>query len=218
MRILVVDDQPELLDLLARSLRGDGHTVDTATTAATALTRLGEAAPDVLVLDVALPDGSGFDMCRQLRREGVNTPILLITAHSNVSQRVEGLDAGGDDFLGKPFALAELRARVRALGRRGASPKELIVVRRAVTLDFLKRRAAIENREVPLTTREWAVLDLLASRNGRVVARREILELVWGDPDDGGASLEVLITRIRKKLGDDIIRTLRGHGYALAEA
>lgn len=218
MRVLVVDDQPELLDLLACSLRRDGHAIDTATTAAEALDSLAKSEAEVLVLDVALPDRSGFDVCRELRRAGVSIPILLITAHSAVRRRVEGLDAGADDFLGKPFAIAELRARVRALGRRGALPKQLHVKRGAANLDFLARRAEVSGVEVPLTAREWAVLDLLASRSGRVVARSEILELVWGDPDGGGASLEVLIARIRKKLGEDIIRTMRGYGYALADA
>lgn len=217
MRVLVVEDHRELLDLVERALRADGHSVETAGTLAEAIDRLRQRPADVLVLDLALPDGSGFDLCRSLRRAGVNTPILLITAHAPVRRRVEGLDAGADDFLGKPFALAELRARVRALGRRGTLPRQVHVVRGATTLDFLARRAEVAGVEVPLTAREWAVLDLLVARGGRVVARTEILEIVWGDPDQGAASLEVLVARIRKKLGEDVVRTARGYGYALAE-
>lgn len=215
MRILVVDDHPEVLDVVARALARDGHEVKTTTTTLDAQRILGDGETDLLVLDVALPDGSGIDLCRAIRRDGSHAPILLLTAHKDVEHRVEGLDAGADDFLGKPFAIAELRARVRALGRRGPLPKELIVERGGVTLDFLARRATRDAIEVPLTAREWAVLDLLATRNARAVARSEILALVWGDVDAGSASLEVLIARIRKKLGDDMIRTLRGFGYAL---
>jgi len=216
VRVLVVEDHRDLVDLVERALRADGHSVETAATLAEAVDRLRDRPADVLVLDLGLPDGSGFDLCRSLRRDGVNTPILLITANAPVRRRVEGLDAGADDFLGKPFALAELRARVRALGRRGTLPRKVHVVRGATTLDFLARRAEVAGVEVPLTAREWAVLDLLVARAGRAVARTEILEIVWGDPEQGGASLEVLVARIRKKVGDDVVRTVRGYGYALA--
>lgn len=215
MRLLVVDDHREVLDLVTRALERDDHDVVAVTSARAAEASLAVRPADIIVLDVALPDGSGVELCRQLREQGLNTPILLLTAHSAVDRRVDGLDAGADDFLGKPFAVAELRARVRALGRRGGTPKELKIVRGPVTLDFLGRHAMLSGVEVPLTTREWSVLDLLATRGGRVVARSEILEIVWGDSAEGSASLEVLIGRIRKKLGDGLIRTLRGHGYAL---
>ncbi len=218
MRVLVVDDHDELLDLLVRSLERDGHLVEAMTSLGDARDWLARHSADVLVLDVALPDGNGFELCRSLRAAGVSTPILLVTAHQSIGRRVEGLDAGADDFLGKPFAVAELRARVRALGRRGPMPKPLRLERGLVALDFLARRAEVAGAEVPLTAREWSVLDLLASRHGRVVSRAEILEIAWGDRDDGGASLDVLIARIRRKLGDDLVRTLRGHGYALADA
>ncbi len=218
MRVLVVDDHPDVRDVVSRALTRDGHDVVTAVSAAEALSTLACTASDLIVLDLALPDGSGLDVCRQLRRTGVNTPILMLTALRSVEQRVEGLDAGADDFLGKPFAIAELRARVRALGRRGALPKELHVQRGEVALDFLGRRATRRGSEVPLTAKEWAVLDLLASRGGRPVSRSEILEMLWGDADRGGASLEVLIARIRRKLDEALVVTHRGFGYALASA
>jgi DNA-binding response OmpR family regulator len=218
MRILVVDDHPEVLDVVQRALVRDGHEVTTASSAADATDTLEHKPADLIVLDVALPDASGIDLCRTLRRAGQNVPILLLTAHRAVEHRVSGLDAGADDFLGKPFAVAELRARVRALGRRGALPKQLLVERGDVSLDFLARRATRGGREVPLTAKEWSVLDLLASRAGRPVARSEILELVWGDAELGGASLEVLIARIRRKLDEEIVRTHRGFGYAFAPA
>ena len=215
MRLLVVDNHPEVRELVSSALARDGHHVVAANTRREAQDLLAAGPVDLVVLDVALPDGSGVELCRQLRVEGFHAPILLLTAHSAVDRRVDGLDAGADDFLGKPFAVAELRARVRALGRRGAIPKQLQVERGPVSLDFLGRRALLSGVEVPLTSREWSVLDLLATRGGRSVARAEILEIVWGDATEGAASLEVLVARIRKKLGDGLIRTLRGYGYAL---
>jgi DNA-binding response OmpR family regulator len=179
-----------------------------------------EDAPDLVVLDLGLPDGSGLTLCRELRTEGSVIPILILTARSQVALRVEGLDAGADDYLAKPFALAELRARVRALGRRssGSSAVQLRGLRQVrgdLVLDFGTRTATRAKTAVPITARQWAILELLASRGGRIVPRSDLLEIVWGDASDANAnSLEVLIARLRKKLGADVIRTLRGEGYA----
>lgn len=220
MLVLVVDDNTELLELVATSLQREGHRVVTAASATDAEARLAAQSFDVIVLDVALPDGSGIEVCRKARARGVATPILFLTANAAVDRRVEGLDAGADDFLGKPFAVAELRARVRALGRRAGLPAAARRWTRAgVELDFPKRRATVEGREVPLTAKEWSILDVLASAGGDVVARARILAEVWSDGDSSAAaSLDVLMTRIRKKLGSDTVRTLRGEGYALASA
>lgn len=214
--MLIVDDHEEVRDLLLRSLRRDGHEIATAATASEARERLVEATIDVIVLDVALPDGSGIELCRELRRSGMGTPVLLLTAHAAVPERVAGLDAGADDFLGKPFAVSELRARVRALGRRGPELRPLEARSGRTILDFRARRAEREGIEVPLTAREWSLLELLAARAGRFVARAEILEIVWGGEADATASLDVLVARIRRKLGDNVLRTMRGHGYALS--
>jgi two-component system, OmpR family, response regulator len=216
MRVLIVDDHAEVRDLLLRSLRGEAHEVAVAATAAEAQARIAACALDVIVLDVALPDGSGIDLCRDLRHTGTATPVLLLTAHASVAERVAGLDAGADDFLGKPFAVSELRARVRALGRRGPALRPRSVRCGDAQLDFLARRAERACTEVPLTAREWSLLELLAARAGRFVARAEILELVWGGEADATASLDVLVARIRRKLGEGVLRTMRGHGYALA--
>lgn len=217
MHILVVDDNAELLALVAKSLEREGHRVATAKTSASASASLNAAIFDVVVLDVGLPDGSGLDLCRAARDQGITTPILILTASATVDQRVEGLDAGADDFLAKPFAVAELRARVRALGRRaGAAAPAGIWSSGDVTLDFAKRRAMVRAREVPLTAKEWAIVEMLASARGRVVPRTRILEEVWSERDvSAAASLEVLVTRIRKKLGSEAVRTVRGEGYAL---
>lgn len=217
MHVLVVDDNTELLELVTTSLEREGHRVTSLASASAAAACLAEGTFDVIVLDIGLPDGSGIDVCRSARARGLGTPILFLTASAAVDQRVEGLDAGADDFLGKPFAVAELRARVRALGRRSGRSTPRQWSRGEVALDFPKRLATVAGREVPLTAKEWNILDVLAAADGRVVARARILDEVWrGGDASAAASLDVLMTRIRKKLGADTVRTLRGEGYALA--
>lgn len=216
MRVLVVDDHEEVRDLVRRALEGDGHAVRVTATLATARDALLDQPADVIVLDIGLPDGSGLDLCGELRRAGDGAPILLLTARVSVEERVAGLDRGADDFLGKPFAVPELRARVRALGRRGPLPRTLHHRTGAVELDFTARMARSRGKAVPLTAREWAVLELLALREGRVVSRGEILDVVWGEAtEQASGSLDVMVTRIRRKLGEGTIRTVRGEGYAL---
>lgn len=216
MNVLVVDDDREVLDLVVRALERDGHRVRASTNLEEARAEVVESPPEVLVLDLALPDGSGIGFCRELRAGRHAFPILLLTAHGEVPRRVEGLDAGADDFLAKPFAVAELRARVRALGRRGPVDKSTIARHGEVELDFASRRAYRDGVEVPITKREWAVLELLAAREGRVATRVEILDSAWGEITDAAtASLDVLVARIRRKLGPAIVRTVRGEGYAL---
>jgi two-component system OmpR family response regulator len=218
MRVLVVDDEADVRSVVARALRADGHAVASAPDLEGARAQLAEGGTDLVVLDLRLPDGFGLDLCRSLRAEGSTIPILLLTAFSQVALRVEGLDAGADDFLGKPFAVAELRARVRALGRRGALPRGLIYVHADVVLDFAGRHGKRAGKDVAVTAREWAILEMLARRAGRTVSRTDLLDGVWGDTSETAASsLEVLIGRLRRKLGADLIRTLRGEGYALME-
>ncbi len=217
MRVLVIDDEAEVRSVVARALRADGHAVATAEDLESARERVAEGT-DLIVLDLRLPDGFGLELCRELRADGSTVPILLLTALSQVALRVEGLDAGADDFLGKPFAVAELRARVRALGRRGALPRGLTYRNDDLVLDVAGRHATRAGQEVAITAREWAILEILVRRAGRVVSRLDLLESVWGDASETAASsLEVLVGRLRRKLGSDLIRTLRGEGYALAE-
>lgn len=216
MRLLVVDDHPELLDLVQRALQRDDHLVQTAASLAAARAALAERTPDLLILDLALPDGTGIALCRELRCAGATFPILLLTAHGEVPQRVAGLDAGADDFLAKPFALAELRARVRALSRRGPATRSSVLTLGEVVLDFGGRTARIAGQEVPLTAREWSLIELFASRLGRLITRVDLLEAVWGEvSESASASLDVMIARLRRKLGLSNLRTLRGEGYVL---
>lgn len=217
MRILLADDHAELLDLVSGALQRDGHVVVAVKTATEAARCIHDEEFEVLVLDEAFPDGSGRELCRAARSADIATPILLLTAHASVDKRVEGLDAGADDFMAKPFAMAELRARVRALGRRKGLPAAYTWDGCGVSLDFARRRAFAPSGEVALTAREWGILEVLASARGRVVPRSRILAEVWGDAAGAEASLEVLVGRVRKKLGDRVVRTVRGEGYALGE-
>ncbi len=172
---------------------------------------------EVIVLDLGLPDGSGVELCRELRSEHQDVPVLVLTARAEIARRVESLDAGADDFLAKPFAVAELRARVRALGRRRRGAVSAPTIKLGeVELELSARRARRGTSSIALTPREWAILEALAARDGRLVARADLLDEVWGEPSpSAAASLEVLVGRIRRKLGDGFVRTVRGEGYAL---
>lgn len=221
MRILIVDDHAPTRKLLERNLEGASHGVKLAACCAHATTALALGVFDVIVLDVMLPDGSGIDLCRKLRDSGVATPILLLTARGEVRDRVRGLDAGADDYLPKPFAIAELMARIHALGRRGPIMRDRTVTIGALEIDLEARRVRVRGSTIPLTAKELAIVEVLAMRPGAAVARYHLLESVWGDADEAAeASLEVLIARIRRKLGDaaPVLRTLRGIGYALQGA
>lgn len=215
MRILLVDDEAALRSVVSRALTQDGHAVQTAASLSKAREALAEE-PELIVLDLSLPDGSGLELCEALRAEASSTPILVLTARTEVAQRVAALDAGADDFLGKPFAVAELRARIRALARRGPMQRGLHFRQGDVHLDFGARTASRSNATVPVTAREWAILETLGRHDGRVVQRSHLLESVWGEATHAASgSLEVLIARLRTKLGADVIRTARGEGYAL---
>jgi two-component system OmpR family response regulator len=169
------------------------------------------------VLDFALPDGDGMTLCRQLRMTSNLVPVLMLTAHSGLATRVGSFEAGADDFLAKPFSIAELRARVRSLGRRRTSGSvPFNIVRGELRIDFAARRASHRDHAIDLTPREWVLLELLAARTGRLVSRGELLSSAWGEATaQNAASLEVLVGRIRRKLGTSAIRTVRGEGYAL---
>jgi DNA-binding response OmpR family regulator len=219
MRILVVDDDSPTRELLARSLGRAGHVASAAANLQEAEAMVRGEHFDLLVLDVMLPDGSGLDLCRALRQQRVNTPVLLLTAQGAVGDRVEGLDAGADDYLPKPFAVSELVARVRALGRRGSLREEVVVVG-DVEIDLGGHRVLLAGKSVAMTARELAILETLARNHRQVVSRDQILESVWGTVSESKVNtLEVLMARIRRKLGGASapIRTVRNLGYSLEE-
>lgn len=221
-RVLVVEDDPETREFVARALGEDGLEVRTASRAETARKLVRDGEVDLVILDVGLPGPSGLDFCAELRREESPVPILMLTARTDVASRVEGLEAGADDYLGKPFALAELRARVRALLRRGArpGPPDAVLEHGGVRVDLRRRRAFLGAEELPLTRRELDLLARLVRAGGVVVARETLLEDVWGaDTPEAAASLEVIVSRLRRKLrqggGGSLLRNVRGVGYAL---
>jgi DNA-binding response OmpR family regulator len=217
VKVLVVEDSPPTRDLLTRSLRGAGIDVVCAARVGTGLEKAAERDFDVIVLDLMLPDGDGLDLCREVRALGIRTPILCLTARGEVADRVAGLDAGADDYLKKPFALAELHARLRALARRRGTASPGMLACGSTQIDFGARRLSRGGDTVPLTDREWKILELLSSRQDLVVERGEILEAVWHDDSPSAAeSLEVILSRLRRKLGGGeaafVIRTIRGAG------
>lgn len=218
MRILVIEDSAPTRVLLEHALASSGHSVSTAARVSTGRTLALEQPFDVLVIDVMLPDGNGVDLCRDLRAEGIATPILFLTARGEVDERIEGLDAGADDYLRKPFAVAELKARLRALGRRHGQAAPTVIQWPGVRIDFAARRLERGGEPVPLTAREWTVLETLAARRGRVVSRDDLLETAWGEVSSAASeSLAVIMSRLRRKLHQeglrDSIRTVRGEGF-----
>jgi len=217
MRVLVVDDHRDTRLLLVRSLERAAYGVKAVGSCEEAEAALEVGTFDVLVLDVMLPDGSGIDLCGRIRAATRNVPILLLTARGEVGDRVAGLDAGADDYLVKPFAVLELVARVKALGRRGPVLRCRALSFGPVVVDLEGRRVRVDGQEVPLTAKELAIVEVLASRHGGVVTRDWLIESVWGDvTESAAASLEVLVARIRRKLGAGAaaLHTRRGVGYS----
>ncbi|MGH2559997.1 MAG: response regulator transcription factor [Thermomicrobiales bacterium] len=220
MRILLVEDESRLADLVHRGLEEAGHAVDVTGSGEDALDWI-EAAPyDAVVLDVMLPGIDGFEVARRLRRAGTSTPILLLTARDAVADRVAGLDAGADDYLVKPFAFAELLARLRALARRPPETLDPLLRGGDVALDPATHTVWRDSEEVSLTTREFSILEYLLRNPNRVLTRAMIAEYVW-DYDFPNVTnvIDVHVHALRRKLGDPspgrLIQTVRGVGYRL---
>jgi two-component system response regulator MprA len=212
-RVLVVDDDPPLQRMLTRTLSAEGFTVTVAGDGGAALAAAERFAPDVIVLDVAMPTLDGLAVCRRLRDKGLPTPILMLTARDAVQDRVAGLQAGADDYLVKPFAIEELVARLRALTRRGQPSGALAYA--DLSLDVAARAATRQGRTLELTGRETALLELLLRRPGRVVTREQALQEIWDDAAQDNV-VDRYVTRLRRKLGEPpLIRTLRGTGFVL---
>ena len=214
--LLVVDDDPPIRRMLERTLAAEGYAVETAPDGGSALAAVERSAPDLVVLDVAMPGMDGLAVCRRLRRRGSALPILLLTARDAVPDRVSGLDAGADDYLVKPFAAEELVARVRALLRRGTEPGDLLAFGDLV-FDARTRAARRGDQEIELSAREADLLELLLRNPHQVISRTLALERVWGS--EAAASLNVVdryVSYLRRKLGEPpLIRTVRGVGFTL---
>ena len=220
MRILVVEDHLETRKLLDRVLREGGYDVDGAGELKSARQKFSEGGYAAAVIDLMLPDGSGLDLCREMRAKKDSTPVLVLTARGGVEDRVLGLDAGADDYLRKPFAVAELLARVRALLRRGPRLETPVVSFGPLEIRLAERRVLLSGTEVAVTAREFDILEVLLRHRGRVVTRANIVQAVWGPGSvTGEGSLDVLLGRLRRKLSSvgapDPIRTHRGLGYSI---
>lgn len=220
MRILVVEDEARLAGLVRRGLTEEGHAVDLAESGEDALDSITRANYDAIVLDVMLPGIDGFEVCRQLRRQRIHTPVLLLTARDAVDDRVTGLDAGADDYLVKPFALAELSARLRALARRPAEARDTILRIGSLRLDPAMRRVWLGEERIELANKEFRILEYLMQNPNRVLTRTMITDRVW-DYDFLNATnvIDVHIRSLRRKLhdapGGRLIETVRGVGYRM---
>jgi two-component system copper resistance phosphate regulon response regulator CusR len=218
LRVLLAEDDRRLADAIARGLRDEALDVVVAHTAAEARERLLFASHDVIVLDVMLPDGSGFELCALARSRGIATPVLMLTARDAVEDRVRGLDQGADDYLTKPFAFAELVARIRALARRSATLVGDRVTIGDLSVDLTTRAVERGGRRIALTAKEFALLELFARHEGAVLDRAAITARVWDENHDPFANtLEALVRRLRVKIDDGferkLIHTVRGAGY-----
>jgi DNA-binding response OmpR family regulator len=218
MRLLVVEDNPALGRDIATAFRGKGHTVDLVASGEDADTSLRTQSYDLVVLDIGLPDLDGREVLRRLRHRKSRVPVLILSAHDALEERIQGLNLGADDYLCKPFALAELEARAGALIRRGVGGVAALIRHGRLTLDTAARRVEVDGAPVELPRRELTLLELLLVQRGQVVAKQALLEKLFGLDDEPGVNaVEIYVHRLRKKLepAGVRIRTVRGLGYLL---
>jgi two-component system OmpR family response regulator len=223
VRILVVEDEPKMARLLARGLGERGDAVAVARTGAEALLAATDSDLDVVLLDLMLPDIDGVEVCRRLRARGVWTPILMLTARTEVADRVEGLDSGADDYLAKPFAFAELVARVRALVRRGPRERPTRLTAGSLTLDPASRRVWRGEVEIALSTKELVMLEAFMRRPGQVLTREQLLAHAWDVAYESRSNVvDVYVRYLREKIdrpfGVRTLETVRGVGYRLTNS
>jgi DNA-binding response OmpR family regulator len=220
MRLLLIEDNDRLRDTLAAGLRSVGYDVEVAVDGLSGWQLASEALHDLIILDRMLPGLDGIEVLRRLRQSGSTVPVLLLTARDEVQDRVEGLDAGADDYLTKPFAVAELLARLRMLLRRGQHRADPMVVLGDLEIDTVGRTVRRAGRRLSVTPKEYALIEYLLARPGSVVSRPELMEHLYGADDDAtGNAVEVLVGRLRRKLHppgtEPILHTRRGFGYQL---
>jgi DNA-binding response OmpR family regulator len=223
MRLLLVEDDARIARFVAKGLREQGYAVDVASNGDDALYQAEINTYDLIVLDVMIPGRDGFAVCRELRAAGQKIPILMLTAKDAVEDRIAGLDFGADDYLTKPFEFRELLARLRALLRRSGELRPARIAVSDLVLDTAARRVSRAGTDVPMTTKEYALLEYLARNVGRVVGRAEIAEHVWEETFDPFSNLiEVYVNRLRRKIdlgrATPLLQTRRGAGYILGDA
>lgn len=223
MRILLVDDEPALREQISKTLTGQQYTVDTSLDGAEALERIFAEPYDLIILDVMLPRQDGFEVLRELRTEKITTPVLMLTARGEVENRIKGLDLGADDYLAKPFSIAELLARIRALLRRSAESSTSVLEIADVRVDTASRKVNRGDLLLNLTPKEFSLLEFLLYNRNRAITRFSLAEHVWGDAFDPftmSNNIDVHIKNLRRKIGDEkgtLIRTVRGVGYMITD-
>jgi DNA-binding response OmpR family regulator len=222
MRVLVVEDHKNTAAFIRKALQAESFAVDVCVNGDDALAAATTAPFDAIILDIMLPGRDGLSVLKQLRARRIATPVLLLSARGEVDERVEGLDAGADDYLPKPFVVAELVARIRALGRRGQENRSAVLRVADLTLDTVTHQAGRGGVVIELTAREYRLLEFLMRSTGRICGRMTILEKVWDYGFDPGTNIvDVYIRRLREKLDDGfepkLLHTARGVGYVLKE-
>jgi two-component system response regulator QseB len=215
-RILIVEDEARLASFLEKGLRSNGYATKVAPDGESARRLADDREFDLLVLDLGLPDIDGLTVLRELRDRGLRLPVIILTARDDLDDKVEGLDAGGDDYVPKPFRLEELLARIRVRLRDESTREPTVLEAAGVALDLRTRRASVEGRTVELTAREFTMLETLMRHRDQVLSREQLLSHVWGyDYDPGSNVVEVYVGYLRRKLGENVIETARGMGYRL---
>jgi two-component system, OmpR family, response regulator len=222
MRVLVVEDEARMASVIRRSLAKLGLAADVAGRGDQGVWMAAATDYDAIVLDVMLPDISGFEVCRTLRERGVWSPVLMLTARDAVADRVEGLDSGADDYLVKPFALAELHARLRSLARRGKPERPAVIEVGDISLDPARREVRRDGQAIDLSAKEFALLETLMRRPGHVFSRFDLIEHAWDFAYEARSNVvEVYVRRLREKVdrpfGRSSIETVRGAGYRLRD-
>lgn len=223
MRILLVDDEPDIRDQLGGMLTGQKYIVETAADGEAALDRIFDQPFDLIILDIMLPKRDGLSVLREIRSAEIRTPVLMLTARSQIDDKITGLDQGADDYLAKPFSAAELLARIRALLRRVSEHVRPVLGISDIQLDTITREVTAGGNTVELTPKEFAILEFLLYNKNRAVSRFCLAEHVWGedfDPFTMSNYIDVHIKNLRRKISDadgDIVRTIRGIGYIIKE-
>jgi len=216
MRILLAEDEPQLCEQIKRLLRAEGRVVDVANDGIEALFLGSTESYDMVILDIGLPGRDGISVLREWRKIGIVTPVLILTARDGWSERVDGLDAGADDYMTKPFHMPELAARVRAMLRRQSGHVNPVFEKGSVSFDIRNGRVSVDGIPIDLTAQEIAVLTYLIHNSGRMISRTELSEHIYEyDGDRDSNTIAVFVTRLRKKLGPELITTVRGRGYMI---
>lgn len=217
-RILVAEDEAGIASFIVKGLAADGHTATVAEDGNVALSAARSGAFDLIVLDLGLPGRDGLSVLRELRRDDITIPVIILTARDTLDDLVGGLDSGADDFIAKPFRFDELLARIRSRLRETPAPQQTTLRYRDVVVDVATRRVERAGEPVELTAREFLLAETFLRHPGQVLSRQQLLSRVWGYDFDGGSNIvDVYVGYLRRKLGPDLITTVRGIGYRLGD-